>query len=137
MSSPSIETLFGQLKDSLQKKPAQALFSDGTPVYIYGAGNAGKDIFNLLVKHGIRVAGFLDRSAKPGAEWRGAPILLPNDASLSPATRKRAHVVMGVFNREVAILPIRKMLLSIGFGRVSSFLDLHDELRSKWEIGTG
>ena len=131
MPHPVIETLFEQLEAALRQDPARPLFTDDVPVYIYGAGNVGKDVFRLLTGRGIRVAGFLDRQAKPSSVWQEIPVLIPDDPAISPAERKRGHVVIGIFNREAEIPPIRKFLKSLGYERVASFLDLHDRFASE------
>jgi FkbM family methyltransferase len=126
MPPPVIESLFEQLEASLQEDAAKPLFADESPVYIYGAGNVGKDVFRLLTNRGVRVAAFLDRTAKPGSVWQETPVLIPDDPVISPSERKRSHVVIGIFNRESEIPPIIKFLKSLGHERVISFLDLHD-----------
>lgn len=131
MSHPVIEALFEQLEVALRQDAAKSLFTDGDPVYIYGAGNVGKDVFRLLTGRGIRVVAFLDRNAKPGSVWEKTPVLLPDDPVISPSERKQGHVVIGIFNRETEIPPIRKLLQSLGYERVTSFLDLHSQFASE------
>jgi FkbM family methyltransferase len=129
MISPVIDHLFEQLESSLRKE-ARPLFETEAPVYIYGAGNIGKDVCRLLRGQGLRVAGFLDRNAQPGGAWEGVSILLPDDPAISALERKRAHVVIGIFNFASEIPPIITLLDSLGFGRITTFLDLHDEFAS-------
>ena len=95
---------------------------------IYGAGNVGKDVFHLLTTRGVPVLGFLDRSASPGRAWQGVPVWQPEDAAALALQRNGCHVIIGIFNRDVEIPPIVAMLGSLGYGRVSTFLDLHDHL---------
>src|SRR5271156_5456191 len=98
MPRADIECLLEALPTDLaHKKDRAALFSDGALVYIYGAGNAGKDVARLLTAQGVPVSGFLDRKAKKGAAWEGFPILVPDDPGLTPTDRRRIHVVLGVF----------------------------------------
>jgi FkbM family methyltransferase len=97
----------------------------GEPVYIYGAGNVGKDVCRLLRARGFKVAGFLDRRAKPGESWEGIPLHTPEDTALSEADRARAQVVIGIFNRETEIPPVVRLLESLRFGRIITFVDLH------------
>ena len=126
MSFSIIKKLFEGLRASLNNQSSASLFADGAPVLIYGAGNVGKDVFRMLTQKGISVAGFLDRGAKPGSAWNGVPILTPDDLALSAAQRGRAHVVIGIFNAYVEVPPILTLLNSLGYGRVTSFLELHD-----------
>ena len=126
MIHPVIKNLFGELQASLDNRPSISLFSDGLSVMIYGAGNVGKDVFRLLTSRGVIVTGFLDRQAKPGSAWMGVPILLPDDPAIAGPARKKTHVVMGIYNAYVDMPPIFAMLKSLGYARVSSFLELHD-----------
>jgi FkbM family methyltransferase len=96
-------------------------FASPAPVYVYGAGNVGKAVARLLQKRGAKLAGFLDRNAKPGAVWQGLPILLPDQ----PPDRKQARVVIGIFNRDVEILPIVRMLTDLRFAQITTFVDFH------------
>jgi FkbM family methyltransferase len=127
MTPPIIENLFGQLDTSLREDAARPLFAEKSPVYIYGAGNVGKDVCRLLTARGVRVVAFLDRNAKPGAAWEGTPILLPDDPAISHSEREQGHVVVGIFNRDVEIPPVQKLLGALGYGRVTTFLDLHSQ----------
>jgi FkbM family methyltransferase len=127
MTRLTIKTLFAELRATLENRPPVSLFTDGAPVLIYGAGNVGKDVFSILTRRGISVAGFLDRQAQPGAAWSGVPIHTPDDPKLSAAQRQRAHVVIGIFNAFVEIPPIVALLKKLGYGRVTNFLELHDQ----------
>jgi len=122
-----IETLFVELRTVLENRSPVSLFADGAPVLIYGAGNVGKEVFNILTRQGILVAGFLDRQSQPGAVWSGVPIHPPDDLKLSAAQRQRTHVVLGIFNAFVDIPPIVALLKRLGYGRVTNFLELHDQ----------
>lgn len=126
MIHPVIKNLFEELHSSLEAGSAEPLFADGRPVLIYGAGNVGKDVFRLLTSRGVVVAGFLDRQAKPDSTWMGVPILLPDAPPITGLKHEGTHVVMGIFNAYVDMLPIFAMLKSLGYGRVTSFLELHD-----------
>ena len=126
MSHSVIDALFDQLEASINKDAGTPLSDGAAPIYIYGAGNVGKDVFRVLKRHGLTVAGFLDRSGKPGAAWEGAPIFLPDDPALSSSERKRSHVVIGLFNYLTDAAAIETLLASLGYGRVSSFAEIHD-----------
>lgn len=123
--STEIAALFEQLRFSLAQ-PSRDLFSDSSPVFIYGAGGVGKDVYRLLTQRGINVTAFLDRAALPGATWQGIPVYRPDDPALTLAQRQRAHTVIGIFNAHVEMPPIERLLTTLGYSRVTSFLDLHD-----------
>ncbi len=128
MSDGIIHDLFKQLDSSLRDSRTQPLFASQAPVWIYGAGNVGKDVFRLLTARGIPVVGFLDRQAGPDAAWQGVPIRQPDHAAID---RLRAHVVIGIFNAYVEIPPIVQMLERLGYLRVTHFLDLHDRFAAE------
>jgi FkbM family methyltransferase len=125
MSNAVIESLFGQLEAALEREAAAPFFSEENRVYIYGAGNVGKEVFRLLAGQGFRVAGFLDRGAKPGQAWEGTPVLVPDDPAIPAADRKRIHALIAIFNCECEVAPIQKQLASLGYGQVTSYLDFH------------
>jgi FkbM family methyltransferase len=131
VSRSTVETLLDELEEELRKDPDQSLFADGRPVHIYGAGSVGKDVFRLLTDRGIRVECFLDRQAKPGTSWENVPMRTPDDPAISAPDRKRAHAVIGIFNCAVEIPPIVELLQSMGYGRVTSFLELHDHFATE------
>ena len=127
MTHSTVKTLFAELRATLENRPTVSLFADGAPVLIYGAGNVGKEVFNILTRRGIPVTGFLDQQAQPGAAWSGVPIHTPDAPKLSTAQRQRAHVVIAIFNAFVEIPPIVTLLKKLGYGRVTNFLELHDQ----------
>jgi FkbM family methyltransferase len=126
-----IETLFEGLRASLKTRSSISPFADGAPVLIYGAGNVGKDVFGILTQQGVSVIGFLDQQAKSGSAWHGVPIMTADDPALSAAQRQQAHVVIGIFNAYVEIPPILTLLKTLGYGRVTSFLELHDRFAAE------
>jgi FkbM family methyltransferase len=131
MNRSPISELFQQLQSTLAASAPTALFSDGAPVLIYGAGNVGKDVFRLLTTRGVTVLGFLDRNARLGAAWQGVPVWLPDDPAALVLQRRHCHIVIGIFNRDVDIPPIVATLNTLGYSRVCTFLDLHDSFPSE------
>jgi FkbM family methyltransferase len=127
MNRSPISELFQQLRSTFAASTPSALFSDGGPVLIYGAGNVGKDVFRLLTARGVSVLGFLDRQARPGAAWQGVPVWLPDDPAALALQRSHCHALIGIFNAYVEIPPIVATLKALGYGRVTTFLDLHDQ----------
>lgn len=132
MAIEAIQSLFEQLDRSLKTKNAASFFTEDETVYIYGAGNAGKDLFRFLKGKGIPVAAFLDRKAQQGSRWEEVPILSPEGETLSEERRRRSHVIVAIFNRDTEMPPILKFLKSLGYGRVTSFLEFHDRFAAEW-----
>lgn len=128
---PLISHLFSELHASLARTDRSPLFSDGAPVLIYGAGNVGKDVFRLLTNRGVMVLGFLDRNAQPGAAWQGLPVWLPDAPEALALQGKHCHIVIGIFNLHVEIAPIVATLKALGYERMTTFLELHDQFSAE------
>lgn len=116
------------LLKSIETPSLDSLVSGDGPIYIYGAGNVGKDVCRILKRRGIAVAALLDRNAKPDAAWEGVPVRKPDDPAILAADRKNARVLIGIFNRETEIPPVMSMLNSLGYSKVTGFVDVHHAL---------
>jgi FkbM family methyltransferase len=114
-----------RLFSSTPRPDPQAWMADGRPLYIYGAGNIGRQLSRILHQRGAHVAAFLDRKAAPGAQWDDLLILRPDDASLSPAQRAQARVLIGIFNRDTETPAIVESLHQLGYTTVIDYLDVH------------
>ena len=125
MQQPAIWELFEELHAAKERTSQTRASFGGAPIFVYGAGNDGKDVFELLSTQGLSVVGLLDRQAKQGSEWEGVPVRRADDDSISASERAAAHVVMGIFSPYVDMPPVHKMLADLGFGRVTTYLDLH------------
>ena len=130
MIAPELESLFEQLDRSLRTTVPPVISKD-RPIYIYGAGNIGKEICRLLKRHGLSVAALLDRNAKPESSWEGNAILSPDTEEVSLEQRKNAQVIIGIFNRDADVSAISRLLHSLGYGRVISFLEFHHEFHAE------
>jgi FkbM family methyltransferase len=132
MAHSVIRECFAQLETELAQADASPLFSTAEPVFIYGAGNVGKDVFGLLTRRGIPIAGFLDRQAKPGSVWKGIPIRQADDPSILLKERQCSPVIMGIFNAYVEMPPIMRMLHDLGYTNITSYLKLHERFSSEF-----
>ena len=116
----------------LERIPSISLFTEFWQgcegVFIYGAGNFGKDVFWALTKRGISVFGFLDQKACPGQHWNGVPVLQPDDQSIAMPERNRGMVIIAIHNRETDIPQIMKRLRSLHYGRLVTQVELYDYL---------
>ena len=99
---------------------------------LYGAGNVGRDVHAILPRHGVSVACFLDRNARPGARCSGVPVLAPEEGPRASGL----PVVISIFNRDVDVQEISGILQALGYGPVISFVDFHaaypEELRDRF-----
>lgn len=116
------------LLNSLRTLPPQPTLDGQQPIWIYGAGHVGKDIFRVLVERKLPVAGFLDLKASPGAMWQDAPILYPNDSHLSHTDRQGVKVVIGIHNRDVDLAQVFSYLSDLEYQNVWSVVQVFDSL---------
>ncbi len=130
MPRTEVERLLRAFPAARQARKTE-LFADQRPVYIYGAGNVGRDLCRALTRHGVTVTGFLDRKATSGAAWEGVPLLAPDDPAITPDQRRQSHVVFGIFNRDTEMPPIFELLTKLGYGRITSFLEVHDHFAAE------
>ncbi len=93
---------------------------------IYGAGNMGKDVSNVLTKHGIPILGFLDQKAQPDDFWNGVPIYQPDAEFISSDKREMVNVIIAIHNRDAEIPPIIEKLKNIGFSKIITVIEFYD-----------
>lgn len=122
-----IAELFSHSCEMLTPSESGALFADGRPIMVYGMGTVGKEVYQLLISHGLPVQGILDRKAGSGAQWRGVPVLRPDDESISVAQRQTSHLVIGIFNAYVDTTALIAYLTELGYAKITNFLDLHHQ----------
>lgn len=93
---------------------------------IYGAGNMGKDVFNVLTGHNIPVIGFLDQKGRPRDCWNGVPIYQPDEEFIPSDKRELVNVIIAVHNRDAYIPPIIEKLKNTGFSKIITLIELYD-----------
>jgi len=91
---------------------------------IYGAGNTGKDVYNILKKNNYPISGFIDNARF------NTPI--DNNAVYHIETIKKdfnryqyATVIIAIFNRATDIAAIILQLKQIGFKTIFTFIDFY------------
>lgn len=104
--------------------PAPHAFMDESEeVFIYGAGNCGKDVLRLLQAQGIKVCGFLDSNLAPGSMVEGVPVHHPADGAITPEIRLGCCVVVAIFNPFVDIAALVATLKSHGYPNIITFVE--------------
>lgn len=93
-------------------------------VILYGAGNIGRQVHDILTQHGWTVRCFLDQQGKPGAQRHSVPILRPDTDALTSAEH-RLPVIITIFNRDVNIPAVAARLTELGYTACISFVDFH------------
>ncbi len=93
----------------------------GRGVWIYGAGNCGKDTLAVLTDHGIPVKGFLDAKIARGTCVNGVPVYRPDDEEIDPKQRRGDCVIIAIHNPDTDIVPIQNVLRKCRYGTVVNF----------------
>lgn len=84
------------------------LFQNG--LIVYGAGNTGRLLCDILTNQGLQIIAFVDRKAK--GEYKGISIFSPEE--IFPKLLA-FPVLIGVHNRDTSILSIKESLLKWGW----------------------
>jgi FkbM family methyltransferase len=123
MVSSEIKNLIGRLGSS--PPPVPSFLERQSEVIIYGAGNTGKEIFEILRSRGIPVLCLLDQKSQPGDMWQGIPVLRLDDERIPRSARGAICVVVAIFNTDTDIQLIVENLNRHGYSDVVSFFDFH------------
>ena len=99
------------------------------PIFLYGAGNTGKNVCQSLSRRGIDITAFLDQHAA-GQLWHGRPVLQPDSPDISPAVREQSVTLVCVFNPDADVLGIVGRLETLGYGCAATFPHVHAVLES-------
>lgn len=108
-----------------------SFLSDKRQVLIYGAGNSGKELLDLLLSKGVFVKGFLDGIVAEGAKVNGYEVYRPDTHELEQDQRNKYCVVISIFNVSVDIKPIQENLLRCGYETIVTFLELYRHFPSE------
>lgn len=96
-------------------------------VAIYGAGNFGRAVFEVLQANSFRVICFFDQKARPGMHYRDVPIWRLEQAPFSAEQKARLSVVIAIHNPHSAIPPLERRLHQLGYVHVINPIALADE----------
>jgi FkbM family methyltransferase len=89
----------------------------GRQLYLYGAGNVGKRLFQNLKANGITVSGFLDRNPSAKSPSGDISVHVPNDSELAEVRGTCTVILSGLFPLRVCS-EIKTTLAAIGFRHV-------------------
>ena len=99
-------------------------------IYLYGAGNVGKEVLKLLTDQGIVINSFLDK--KKSIDFvDGIPVILPNDVTIESIEKENALVVLSFFNAYVSVPEIIDYLKGLGWKNIITFLELHKKFSNE------
>jgi len=100
-------------------------FNGSESIFIYGAGNCGRDVLNLLKSRNVQVSGFFDANLPVGKVVDGVLVMRPEDPLLSAKVRAVSCVIVAIFNPDVNIRSVVTFLERLGYGRIVTFPKLH------------
>ena len=114
--------VFVQKCESIRNRNPK-LLSKAKPVLLFGAGNFGRDVASLLKKEGYIVLGFVDSNPK-SAEIEGLRVVRWDDIN---DEERRAQLVIAIFNRDIAISPLRQTASDHGFEDIYLPWDIYQQ----------
>ena len=102
----------GEIEKNVRKKRDQRrmwmeLSYIEEPIYIFGAGNYGKNALRLLDSCGVQIRGFLDNGANENRQIAGYDVMLPTDQIID----ENARIIIA---NKYHVKEIRKQLLDMG-----------------------
>ena len=93
-----------------------------TRYLIYGAGNTGRRVLDILLRRGEEVLGFVDAAAKRIGSVGGLPVFTVHDAAQVPEWRESSiTIIVAVFNPLASMRSILSDLADAGFVHVVDF----------------
>ena len=90
--------------------------------FVYGAGNTGRDVYNILKENDYQVSGFID-GQRFNTVVENAKVYHLEDIKNRFNDYKNDNVIVAIFNRDVDIGKIIAQLKSIGFNNVFTFIE--------------
>jgi FkbM family methyltransferase len=96
------------------------------PIFIYGTGTVGQDIYRVFAGKNIHVTGFMDHRPRETSFVNDVQVYQPHDEKITSAMRKQAVIILAIHNREVYIPAIIDNLKGLGYNNFVSMIDLYD-----------
>ena len=117
-----------RLSDMLERplSPMQPMPPPGSDIIIYGAGNCGREVMQILRENGYRIAAFLDQRAETVGAVDNVACLLPGSKEAQAYARSGTPVVLGVFSYAVDSGSVHHFLHRMGFAQILSYYDFFD-----------
>ena len=94
------------------------------PIYIFGAGNFGRDVAKALLKNKFNLLGFVESTPKLKS-IDALPVLALQDI---PVSELSAQLLIGIFNRDVPFDELKAYALKIGFEKIFMPWDIYNFL---------
>lgn len=106
-----------------RKNAPQHTLDKNNPIWIFGAGNFGRDLAKILIDESYNLLGFIETQPKLN-QILGLPVL--NWEQLS-AENKKAQLVIGIFNRGMPLDGLHKLAEDSGFADIFMPWDIYEK----------
>lgn len=116
-----------QLDELLAKGGRELEPLDTRRIVVYGAGGCGRKVARLAQTNGIEVAAFIDARGDNSRNADGILRFAPQSTQVREFAAEGVPVVVGIFNFATDIAPIAQLLNEIGFNRVVSYPEFHEQ----------
>lgn len=93
------------------------------PIWIFGAGNFGRDLAKILIDESFNLLGFVETKPK-AAQVLGLPVLAWEQLSLDD---RKAQLAIGIFNRGMPLDGLKELAEKSGFADIFMPWDMYDE----------
>lgn len=88
-------------------------------IAIYGAGNLGKQVLEILQENNYKINCFFDKNAVIEQKYCDLPVYRANDSKVTAEFRKNVIVILAIFLTKKEKHTIRQFLLQQGYQKIS------------------
>jgi FkbM family methyltransferase len=106
-----------------RKNAPQHTLDKNKPIWIFGAGNFGRDLAKILIDEKYNLLGFIETQPRLN-QILGLPVL--NWEQLS-AENKKAQLAIGIFNRGMPLDRLHKLAEDSGFANIFMPWDIYEK----------
>ena len=114
---------FSSFKVECQKINKPVSLVQDKPVFIFGAGQFGRDVCSVIVSEGFDVYGFIESNPRD-SKVLGLPVLTWGELK---SHHLAAQLVIGIFNREMPLDKLIKLTVSAGFTDIVLPWDVYNQ----------
>ena len=100
------------------------LKNEGRKLFIYGTGTFARDIFDVLIQHGLKVNSFLDHLPR---QTMIKELSVSSPDTIPMETRSDSTIIIGIHNRAANIAALISRLKLLGFAQIITPIELYDE----------
>ena len=94
-------------------------------VYIWGAGNAGAQTFDLLQQMNVSIVGFIDRRADTIKTYMNKPVFYVDDQGIDIETNENCFIIIGFLCEQQQLNDTQQWLTALGYTNTCHFRDVY------------